>query len=857
MQQTWLAALRNPPTSVRRPRAWLATVLRSWLARSRRSAARRSAHERAVALPRDAPDVADEVARADTERLLADAVAGLREPYRTTLVLRYFEQLSLREVARATDAPLETVRTRVRRALALLRSTLDERWGEDSRRGAWATLLLTAERGARCSGRATTPSSRAPGRATRRRTTGRLVAGGLVAASGLVGLLASNATVPASMSAAETVAEARTSRLRTVRAPDVAAAPVHRDGSAADPARRVPERDDAVVFAPPAPWTDTAYWITDVALSRDARLLATVATDGRAKLWSRESGRPVASVEGLSRDVVGVEFAPGSTALLIGEADGTLTRADPSGATEMWTVARPAGGISAMALHSRGGQLVLACRNGDVVFVDVDTAAVTRRVRCGTVASPAAGLSADIAVARDGRSVAVAFRDGEEPAGAFVVAADDNVPIALDATLTGPLAFGADSRTLFCTRRDSELVRVAVHAGSPPSAVANLPPRSRPTALWVDEARDLAVVGAADGTLHAFAPGNGTVQGSAQALPRSVLSIDVLPASDVAVAAGRSGEVVEFDVRTLERVRRGGSDGHTWVVSALVVDPWNRYVATSSWDRTVKLWDPRSRSVIASLEGHRDWAVSLAVSGDGELIASGAQGGEVRIWSWSTRALVRAFAAHDDTVSGLAFDRRGERLASGGQDRLVRIWDVATGRLLRSLEGHEDEVRATLFLRDGRRLVTAGEDATIRVWDLSSGRVERVILGHRHRVTCLAELSPRDGSADVVVAGDHDGMLRVWNVNDGRELASAQVPVGRGLYAGWVNTISVAPDGESLAVGAHDTAVVRYALPGLEPLERLVGHAGTVYALGHVPGTNTLLAGGAGKRLLAWHVGAD
>jgi RNA polymerase sigma-70 factor, ECF subfamily len=49
------------------------------------------------------------------------AVGGLPEPYRETVVMRYFGELSLEEIARATGRPLGTVKTHLRRGLARLR----------------------------------------------------------------------------------------------------------------------------------------------------------------------------------------------------------------------------------------------------------------------------------------------------------------------------------------------------------------------------------------------------------------------------------------------------------------------------------------------------------------------------------------------------------------------------------------------------------------------------------------------------------------------------------------------------------------------------------------------------------------
>ncbi len=80
------------------------------------------------------------VARAEVHCELVEAVLHLSEPYRFTVLLRYFEDLPPRDIARRADVPVETVRVRLRRALRQLRGRLD-RLHDDDRR-AWSLALL-------------------------------------------------------------------------------------------------------------------------------------------------------------------------------------------------------------------------------------------------------------------------------------------------------------------------------------------------------------------------------------------------------------------------------------------------------------------------------------------------------------------------------------------------------------------------------------------------------------------------------------------------------------------------------------------------------------------------------------------
>ncbi|HET6379994.1 MAG TPA: RNA polymerase sigma factor [candidate division Zixibacteria bacterium] len=92
----------------------------------RRLGQRRADVELTPGMPLTAPDP-DPLAAAlagERQREVRLAVAALSEPYREVVALRYFGELSLEEIARATGRPLNTVKTHLRRGLERLRPSL-------------------------------------------------------------------------------------------------------------------------------------------------------------------------------------------------------------------------------------------------------------------------------------------------------------------------------------------------------------------------------------------------------------------------------------------------------------------------------------------------------------------------------------------------------------------------------------------------------------------------------------------------------------------------------------------------------------------------------------------------------------
>ncbi len=144
VQDTWVAALRSKsrPQSLR---AWLATIVRNQAANEARGARRRIAREREAARGEETLPSADEVLeREDQRREVVEALRGLTEPYRTAVTLRYLEGLEPAEIAQSQGVPAATVRSHVRRGLALMRERLDAQHAGDRR--AWCLLLVPIAR---------------------------------------------------------------------------------------------------------------------------------------------------------------------------------------------------------------------------------------------------------------------------------------------------------------------------------------------------------------------------------------------------------------------------------------------------------------------------------------------------------------------------------------------------------------------------------------------------------------------------------------------------------------------------------------------------------------------------------------
>ncbi|NYI07570.1 NB-ARC domain-containing protein [Allostreptomyces psammosilenae] len=321
--------------------------------------------------------------------------------------------------------------------------------------------------------------------------------------------------------------------------------------------------------------------------------------------------------------------------------------------------------------------------------------------------------------------------------------------------------------------------------------------------------------------------------------------------------------------------------GHAGPVFSVAVAPDGVWLATGSWDGTVRVWDRVTGACTATFTSARG-VESVAVAPDGTWLASGGSDGVVRVWDRVTGACTATLTGHASAVSSVAvapdgtwlasggdgvvrvWDRvtgactatltstRGEFsvavapdgawLASGGSDGVVRVWDRVTGACTATLTGHGGGVLSVAVAPDGAWLATGGSDGVVRVWDRVTGACTATLTGHGGGVLSVA-VAP-DGAW--LATGGSDGVVRVWDRVTG---ACTATLTG---HASAVSSVAVAPDGAWLATGSSDGTVRVWDSRHVGQLPAPAGQAGSVFSVAVAPDGAWLASGGSDGVVRVW-----
>ncbi|KAF2283186.1 hypothetical protein GH714_043516 [Hevea brasiliensis] len=128
-------------------------------------------------------------------------------------------------------------------------------------------------------------------------------------------------------------------------------------------------------------------------------------------------------------------------------------------------------------------------------------------------------------------------------------------------------------------------------------------------------------------------------------------------------------------------------------------------LVSGSDDFTLFLWEPAvSEHHKTRMTGHQKLVNHVYFSPDGQWVASASFDGSVKLWNGVTGKFVAAFRGH----VGWSADSR--LLLSGSEDSTLKVWDIRTRKLKQDLPGHADKVYAIDWSPDGEKVASGGKD---------------------------------------------------------------------------------------------------------------------------------------------------
>jgi WD40 repeat protein len=219
-----------------------------------------------------------------------------------------------------------------------------------------------------------------------------------------------------------------------------------------------------------------------------------------------------------------------------------------------------------------------------------------------------------------------------------------------------------------------------------------------------------------------------------------------------------TGKVELLDAVAGQEVRALAT--HHWEVESVAFNRDGHWLASSNWDRKVRMMEFPSGIQVREFESASK-PRCVAISPDSKVIASGGTDFTVSLWDREGGKELQRLTGHSGSISAVSFSPDGQRLASASGDGSTRIWNALTGQSLYTLSGHVGAVLSAVYSPDGKFVVSGGADDTVRFWDAATGQ-NLETLGAHSSVWQVAFTS--DGK--YLAAGYADGTINIWKEQD-------------------------------------------------------------------------------------------
>ncbi|KAG5335573.1 hypothetical protein C0989_000981 [Termitomyces sp. Mn162] len=204
-------------------------------------------------------------------------------------------------------------------------------------------------------------------------------------------------------------------------------------------------------------------------------------------------------------------------------------------------------------------------------------------------------------------------------------------------------------------------------------------------------------------------------------------------------------------------------------------------IISASSDGTVKSWSPHLADLPnpMTIGTHADYVRCLTHSREQNWVASGSFDRTIKLWDLTREGQVDPLVtfnppdtnAPKSSIYSIAADPFGTMIASGSPERVVRLWDPRTGKRTGKLVGHTDNIRAILISEDAKYLLTGSADASIKLWSLST---QTCLHTFTHHTESVWSLHSSHSTLEIFYSGDRSGLVCKVDVEDCSDVSEGE-----------------------------------------------------------------------------------
>ena len=283
--------------------------------------------------------------------------------------------------------------------------------------------------------------------------------------------------------------------------------------------------------------------------------------------------------------------------------------------------------------------------------------------------------------------------------------------------------------------------------------------------------------------------------------------------------------------------------GHISTVYSAQFNRDGKKIITASKDKTVKLWDAKTGSLLADMTGYTDEVYYAEFSHDGKRIVTAPRDGTGKIWDASKGTFICDLRGHQSQIRDAQFSPDDKKIVTASYDKTAKLWDAETGKMVVDLMGHKSLVNSAKFSPDGEKIITASDDSTAKIWNAKTGKIVVDLKGHMN-VVYFAQFSP---DCKKIITASDDSTAKIWDAETGQIILNLKN--NRSIF----NSVQFSPDGKKIVTSSTDSTFKLWDADSGKILAELIGHTGTAYLANFSPDGQKIITASSDTTVKVWN----
>ena len=257
---------------------------------------------------------------------------------------------------------------------------------------------------------------------------------------------------------------------------------------------------------------------------------------------------------------------------------------------------------------------------------------------------------------------------------------------------------------------------------------------------------------------------------------------------------------------------------------------------------------------------HSQPITAMSLSGNGQFLATASWDRTIRLWSVATGRQIRQFRKKHNNEwmlsFALALSYDGDHLLSGGDDNTVYLWSTDTGQVISQYSGHQDRITSIVFSADEKYAISGSRDKTIKRWllaDKNKMLTPKEISQEVSQSTTIATLADTivtlklTPGGNSLIAASYTSAWKVDFNNSSKPEMFSEHPAG-------ITALSVSPDGKYVLTGDLANNIWLSDLNNQKKIKSFSGHSEQIFSLDFSPDGLSFVSSSQDNSVRTWDI---